>query len=534
MGQSSFQSISDEQLKQKIQSMDDYDFEHLIADLWERQGWRTQVKQQSVDRGVDVVAERDDPFPQKWLIQAKCYSSSNTIGGPDVREYVSLQHRQGVDGAIVVSSGRFTKQARQEEEEHNLKLIDGDRLVSMIRETNSYDLLEQYLTATGSSVSQQVSQSTVDSSAARKASTPSGSSNSSHWSRYSKDSEGWTRLHEYLDKVQTGKDIEEGIEGLRRILMESPPRTNWWKAIVAITGYWVLLFLIAGSLSGGILEGIMQLGFFVGWIVMPIALYKDSKMAPEYTAYWTPKRWVYILGALMPIVSFFTGLVYLSRRWWYGNNRELNDAQQLRSDFESMVTELKQRDVEVSERSETEPVKQVSNGSSQAAVSRTASQKSDTGYSMDEYQKHITFIQFIEEKEPSLDMDPVKRYLEQVISGLESGGMSTTQYFPAEQKLQEWIDNSEMMIEELRDTPPSSNFERTEELYEQYLAEVESTNSGLERIMEAVKTNEVTMDMVNKTIADLHSITETSEKLARSIESDFEEINAFVGNPEKR
>lgn len=113
MGGASSQSLSDEQLQSWLQGMDDYDFEHLIADLWEQQGWHAEVKQQSVDRGVDVVAERDDPFPQKWLIQAKCYSG--TLGGPDVREYVSLQHCPGVDGAIVVSSGPFSKQARQEE-----------------------------------------------------------------------------------------------------------------------------------------------------------------------------------------------------------------------------------------------------------------------------------------------------------------------------------------------------------------------------------------------------------------------------------
>ncbi|MGQ3412450.1 restriction endonuclease [Natrinema sp. LN54] len=30
--------------------MDNEDFEHLVADLWERQGWQTQVSQKSRDR----------------------------------------------------------------------------------------------------------------------------------------------------------------------------------------------------------------------------------------------------------------------------------------------------------------------------------------------------------------------------------------------------------------------------------------------------------------------------------------------------
>ena len=126
-------SIPEGELKVRLQNMDDYDFEHFIADLWERQGWRSRVEQQSTDRSVDVVIEKDTPFSQKWLVQAKCYSDK--VGGPEIREYVSLQHRQGVDGAVVVSTDYFTKQAHQEEKEYNLKLVDFDGLIQMIGET---------------------------------------------------------------------------------------------------------------------------------------------------------------------------------------------------------------------------------------------------------------------------------------------------------------------------------------------------------------------------------------------------------------
>lgn len=222
MGGASSSSLSDERLKSRLQGMDDYDFEHLIADLWERQGWRATVKQQSVDRGVDVVAERDDPFPQKWLIQAKCYS--NTVGGPEVRQYVSLQHRPGVDGAIVVSSGPFSKQARQEEKDHNLKLIDGDALVSLIRDTDSYDLVDQYITVESSVDSQVSEQTSFDSSYSSEPVSSELSETSTdsvqsplvssdppeqeHYQNpeqehYQKESNGGTRLDKYLDKLRT-------------------------------------------------------------------------------------------------------------------------------------------------------------------------------------------------------------------------------------------------------------------------------------------------------------------------------------------
>lgn len=134
--------LSTSELKEQLQQMDDYGFEHLVADLWEIQGWKTTVKQQSNDGGVDVVAERSDPFPQKWLIQAKCYS--NSLGGPELRQYVSLQYRDGVDGAIVISTAGFTNSAHKESQQQNLKLISGDDLIELIDDIEAYNTLDQY------------------------------------------------------------------------------------------------------------------------------------------------------------------------------------------------------------------------------------------------------------------------------------------------------------------------------------------------------------------------------------------------------
>lgn len=345
MGGASSSSLSDEQLKSQLQGMDDYDFEHLIADLWERQGWRTEVKQQSADRGVDVVAERDDPFPQKWLIQAKCYS--NTVGGPEVRQYVSLQHRPGVDGAIVVSSGPFSKQARQEEKDHNLKLIDGDALISMIRKTDSYDLVDQYITVERT-IGSQISDLTSFGLSYSSQSTSSESSYSpnrvstdpSNWDSDFKESEDLTRLQEYSDEVQTGRDVEGGIKGVTRILFESPPKGIWWKAIVASSGYWILLFLVAGSLNSGPVDSLMAIGMLISWPLMPIAIYKDSKVAPKYTANWRPHRWLYILASAIPLGGMVTGPTYLAFRWWYGSNRELDDVEERRNEFRELFEDL--------------------------------------------------------------------------------------------------------------------------------------------------------------------------------------------------
>lgn len=103
-------------------------------------------------------------------------------------------------------------------------------------------------------------------------------SDSAGRSQYAESSEERTRLQEYKEKVQTGYNSKEGIRSLDRILFESPPRTRWWKAIVAATGYWILLFFILGSLNGGVLDDLMAFGALICWLLLPIAIFMDSKV----------------------------------------------------------------------------------------------------------------------------------------------------------------------------------------------------------------------------------------------------------------
>ncbi|WP_157745964.1 restriction endonuclease [Halorubrum trapanicum] len=133
-------------LKRRLQAMDDFDFEHLVADLWERQGWTTEVEQQSGDAGVDVRATKQTPYSQKILLQAKRYSSDNPLGGPDIQQYAALKHQeQNVDKAVVVTTGRFTNSAEDRADDLNVKLIDGDGLIQIIDQFDAYDIVEEYL-----------------------------------------------------------------------------------------------------------------------------------------------------------------------------------------------------------------------------------------------------------------------------------------------------------------------------------------------------------------------------------------------------
>lgn len=132
--------------REALRNLDPYEFEHFVADLFEAQGWQTQVTPEENDRGVDIEAwKHDGLFEEKIAIQAKCYSKSNWVGRPEVQRYLALREQDpDVDAVVVVTTGWFSNAAREWSDELNIKLIDVDRLFRSMHELECQDLLEEY------------------------------------------------------------------------------------------------------------------------------------------------------------------------------------------------------------------------------------------------------------------------------------------------------------------------------------------------------------------------------------------------------
>lgn len=120
----------------ELHQLDPYDFEYLVADVWEKRGWDTEVLQQSNDMGIDVIARKEDPINQTHVIQAKRYGPQNKVGGPDIQQYASLlQQRPEADSVVVVTTSDFTGQAQQLAQNLNVKLVNGKEFAEMLEET---------------------------------------------------------------------------------------------------------------------------------------------------------------------------------------------------------------------------------------------------------------------------------------------------------------------------------------------------------------------------------------------------------------
>jgi hypothetical protein len=132
--------------KTRLQSVDPYEFETLVAEVWEADGWDTQVSQASNDMGVDVEAYKTDGIvDQKAVIQAKRYSGNNKIGRPKIQQYHALKEQDPeADVAVVVTTSSFTSTAEEWAADHNVKLVDGDDLLHLIEERNAEELIDEY------------------------------------------------------------------------------------------------------------------------------------------------------------------------------------------------------------------------------------------------------------------------------------------------------------------------------------------------------------------------------------------------------
>lgn len=137
-----------EKAKQRLRNVDPYEFEEFVAEVWELQDWKTSVSQASNDQGVDVVAEKNDGMVnQRLAIQVKRYSAGNKVGRGEIQKYHSMKVQDSsADAAVVVTTGKFTSQAEDWANEHNVKLIDGDDLVNILEENapEGTELLDEY------------------------------------------------------------------------------------------------------------------------------------------------------------------------------------------------------------------------------------------------------------------------------------------------------------------------------------------------------------------------------------------------------
>jgi hypothetical protein len=89
------------------------EFEFVVGELLEHDGWHVEVGRGTRDGGVDVVATRSDPTlgDVRTLWQAKKYAPGNNVRLSQVRELAAVLERERASKALIITTSHLTKDA---------------------------------------------------------------------------------------------------------------------------------------------------------------------------------------------------------------------------------------------------------------------------------------------------------------------------------------------------------------------------------------------------------------------------------------
>lgn len=114
-----------------IDGMSWAEFEVLVGEAYRLQGFKvTETGGGGPDGGVDLVLTRGG---EKFLVQCKQWKAFK-VGVDTVRELYGVMAARGATGGFVVTSGRFTNDAKLFSQGRNIQLVDGPRLLVMVRQ----------------------------------------------------------------------------------------------------------------------------------------------------------------------------------------------------------------------------------------------------------------------------------------------------------------------------------------------------------------------------------------------------------------
>ena len=110
------------------------EFEMLVAEAFRLEGFKVEeVGGGGADGGVDLVMTRDN---ERFLVQCKQWKALR-VGVAVARELFGVMAARGAVGGYLVTSGSFTREAIGFSAGRNIYLVDGPKLVGMIRKAKT-------------------------------------------------------------------------------------------------------------------------------------------------------------------------------------------------------------------------------------------------------------------------------------------------------------------------------------------------------------------------------------------------------------
>jgi hypothetical protein len=113
-------------------TLDPYEFEDLIRDLFENMGYNASTTTRSGDYGADIIVEKDG---MRTVVEVKKYASNNRIGAEEIQRLLGSMWLYKAESAIFVTTSSFTRQAVRQSTNAPVELWDREILLSKMKDT---------------------------------------------------------------------------------------------------------------------------------------------------------------------------------------------------------------------------------------------------------------------------------------------------------------------------------------------------------------------------------------------------------------
>lgn len=123
-----------EHYKEKIRNMSPREFEFFVANIFERLGYSVKITQATRDGGYDIIATKADPIPFTLIVECKHWGEKHKVDVSVVRSVYGVQMAEQANQSVIVTSSKFTRDARKfaEERKNLMALLDIDDLINFI------------------------------------------------------------------------------------------------------------------------------------------------------------------------------------------------------------------------------------------------------------------------------------------------------------------------------------------------------------------------------------------------------------------
>lgn len=127
---------------QYLRKIDPFEFENIVAKLYNSLGYKYEVTSKSNDEGKDIILKKNGVIT---YVECKRFSKGNNVSRPILQKLYGVMVADNVTNGIIVTTSNFTKEAIDfsKKMDCNIQLIGEKELIKMLNDYSDKNILNK-------------------------------------------------------------------------------------------------------------------------------------------------------------------------------------------------------------------------------------------------------------------------------------------------------------------------------------------------------------------------------------------------------